>query len=137
MGTSDHILDKKLLKYEKSRKQILKKLNKPGKNDNLRRKLMGYRYEVNIRINSADVLRKRPDAIIPCKNKLYDEDAHWIKRAIDELKCVPPFFDGNKHQVTSFESIPCNKSQYENFSVATWIQPPITSLNEVVTQYNN
>ena len=94
LGTSDHILDKKLLKYEKSRKQILKKLNKPGKNDNLRRKLMGYRYEVNIRINSADVLRKRPDAIIPCNNKLYDEDAHWIKRAIDELKCIPPFLTG-------------------------------------------
>ena len=117
LGTSDHILDKKLLKYEKSRKQILKKLNNPGKNDNLRRKLMGYRYEVNIRINSADVLRKRPDAIIPCNNKLYDEDAHWIKRAIDELKCIPPFFDGNKHRVTSFESIPCIKSQYENFSI--------------------
>ena len=121
LGGSRASWEKKLSKIENQEYQLSKRLNKTvelnRKFNGLREKLMGYRYEINIRVNSVDVLRKRPDAILPCNNKLYDEYVQWIKRVTEVLGCIPPFFDGNKLEATTSESLACQKTQYEDYSI--------------------
>lgn len=52
----------------------------------------GFSYEVNLRISTVEVLKKRPNAMIPCNELLHDEDNLWINKAIEMIGCVPPFF---------------------------------------------
>ena len=52
----------------------------------------GFSYEANLRVNMVDVLKKRPNAVIPCDELLHDEDNLWINKAIEVIGCIPPFF---------------------------------------------
>jgi hypothetical protein len=45
-----------------------------------------------IHLSQVEVVRKRPDGIIQCNNKLLDEDDMYIRTAIKYAKCIPSFW---------------------------------------------
>ena len=80
----------------------------------------GFSYEVNLRINTVEVLKKRPNAVIPCNELLRDEDNLWINKAIEIVGCVPPFFKRFVWNSTlngnSLISDTCNMNQFNSFA---------------------
>ena len=116
LGMNDHFIRKKPFK-DQSKESKVNKLTTKGKHYDLVKKLQGYSFEVNVRINSATVLRKRSDAIAPCNNTLLNEDSHWIKTAIQKLGCIPPFLKRYDNDGNTNEDYSCKKNQYEDYKM--------------------
>ena len=80
----------------------------------------GFSYEVNLRINTVEVLKRRPNAVIQCNELLNDEDNLWINTAIEMIGCVPPFFkrfvwDSTFNGKTAITNT-CNMKQLSNYA---------------------
>ena len=45
-----------------------------------------------ILINQVEVLRKRPDAIVPCNDTLQNEDKMWREMIITKVGCIPDYW---------------------------------------------
>ena len=87
--------------------------------DAKRKNKYGFVYDVNLRINTVEVLSKRPNAFIPCDEFLHDEDNLWINKAIEVIGCLPPFFkrffrNSSSNDKRTISSV-CNKNQLTNY----------------------
>ena len=83
--------------------------------DNAIQKTNNYR---DIHISQVDVVRKRADGVVPCNDKIDDENEVWLNSVIQEVKCIPQYWE-NAHHISSATphlNLPkCNSSnQYRN-----------------------
>lgn len=65
-----------------------------------------------VHLSHVEVLRKRPDSFIPCDENLQSEDALWLGKVIENVKCVPTYWVGLKGQldVKNYHLPICNSS---------------------------
>ena len=140
---NEALLKKDKHKQGRGGKKAAKK-NKKGKIDKEGEEFYGYSLYVDIRVNSVEVLNKRPDAVNPCNKSLYDEDTRWISNALEELDCIPSFFKRFNLVDTTFDKKVCNVDQYSQYKngynpehyfakVASTYDRPCVVMNNVVT----
>ena len=113
-------------------------------------KATGFRYEFVFHINAVEVLRKRPDAVIPCNPDIHDEDSLWRHTVISSVGCIPPFMQRFVVNATFPNKPPisriCNRTQYRNiskqykidmfYSVAKLYAEPCNQMTSIVTMDN-
>ena len=117
-----------ILIYVHQKGRLLKKLGSPNfvfENKNLRQEKeknkRGFSYNIDLRINTVEVLKKREDAVTPCNSSLHDEDTQWINNAVNVLGCLPPFLKPFVSKSTLSKnvanSLVCTMDQYSKFNL--------------------
>lgn len=91
MGVDIHL-------YVHQKGQLLRKLSRPDfALDNKLLVEMKLKYkrgatkEIDLRINSVEVLKKRPHAVTSCNATLHNDDRQWHYSVIKAVGCIPPF----------------------------------------------
>ena len=119
LGAPNQVLKKKAGRQDKKQQRTKKKVKK-GKDKQVDEITSGYSTDIHLRLKSAEVLRKRPDAMNPCNNSLSDEDAEWIKHAVNTLECIPAFMNtfGNNEELNEADIVSqmCRHEQYARYA---------------------
>ena len=100
------------------------------------------RYKITMNIVSVDLIRKRPDYVIPCDPNLISEDSKIRQGMMTRFGCIPAFmapFVDEYVAVKEFES--CNQTQYAEINnvgldfkqIQKLYTPPCTEMNSIVT----
>ena len=112
----------------------------------------GFSYEINLRINTVEVLKKRPDAVHSCDETLKDEDNFWINKAIKIIGCTPTFLKRFRWNSTlsgqTDTPLDCKKDHYYLYknqygakyhfdNVSKLYVPPCTQMTSIVSSVHS
>ena len=112
----------------------------------------GFSYEINLRINTVEVLKKRPDAVNSCDETLKDEDNFWINKAIKIIGCTPTFLKRFRWNSTlsgqTDTPLDCKKDHYYLYknqygakyhfdNVSKLYVPPCTQMTSIVSSVHS
>ena len=103
-----HGLCGKLYIFVHAEGQLIRNLDKPALTlDTSFDPIDGVQHEIDLK--RVDVLKRRKDENIPCKSYAESEDIEYMKFVIEEVKCVPPYWQSLELNVS--EGQPCNSSE--------------------------
>ena len=81
--------------------QLIRSLDTP----NFKSTFGKFRYDKIIRFQLAQstVVRRRPDSSKPCNSTIQNYDMHLISTIIDEIKCIPPYWNEYAKQMVGLD----------------------------------
>ena len=130
------------LKYPKYRSNGLLIHEMLGKYNGNKR---GVRQQINLKVISVDVLRKRANSIESCDPRLHNEDNKIRHSIINVIGCIPAFtkpFLNQSLLLNDFSTYrKCNKSQYDRIykisrdflETKSWYTQPCTTMSTIVS----
>ena len=103
-----HGLCGKLYIFVHAEGQLIRNLDKPALTlDTSFDPIDGVQHEIDLK--RVDVLKRRKDENIPCKSYAESEDIEYMKFVIEEVKCVPPYWQSLNLNVA--ETKLCNSTE--------------------------
>lgn len=80
--------------------------------------------KIHITMNEVEILRKRPNAVIPCNGELHDDDRQYREAVIRIVGCIPSYWDTfEDNKKDSFRNLPKCKYKHQFSSIKEYFLP--------------